>query len=482
MNTPNPSNTNVVVAGIQGAPGIAGLAFPTLGATTIYVDPVNGNDSGNGSITAPYKTGGKAASVVQGVTFTGPLVVNLLGDLPATDVTAFRSIRFAQGSGAHSINGTPQNVAGSASTCTSGTTASNPASNVAWAFEDTGKASSYFAAYLGYRIRITSGPRAGTSATIIKDLGSSRCRITQPFANDLVSGTWTPSTIVSGDAYELQRGSVIPWGAADFTGSGDENVTFTVNDLCFAAVTPQYAWTLLSVKGVQHQLNRCDFPGPDFDFGPITSGPLGISYSGDPFIYGILANCSMQGQAVVAQSDLGIVGGALWNNGAAINVSSGGTIILDNDVILQTVDWGGPGTVTDLGSSLLIGQAAFFDNVGHGLVVGPGETCILQDAIANFGGGPHRLWGAGNSGYGVNVQAGGRLVCQATIPTLTGTLGDFALGGTATNAFGVSPTTGAVVGPTTTTWAHLGTTLGAGTGFGGTALNPVNGATAEKLA
>lgn len=81
------------------------------------------------------------------------------------------------------------------------------------------------------------------------------------------------------------------------------------------------------------------------------------------------------------------------------------------------------------------------------------------------------LWGNGNTKAGMDIQTG--LHKYNTLPSVTGTSGDFDING----SFSVTPwdpTTRAFLAAITTTWANLNASVGAG-GFGSQVADPKNG-------
>lgn len=125
---------------------------------------------------------------------------------------------------------------------------------------------------------------------------------------------------------------------------------------------------------------------------------------------------------------------------------------------------------------------AFFGNVARYNT--GGALVALQMSAGHFPGrvqvgpvfdGQGTFYGSNGGGDIVHMHGGGALYVQATATAglvFDGTT--FAIGNSA-SAFGFNTGTGAIVGPTTLTVAHLDAALAAGTGFGSIAWSPSTG-------
>jgi hypothetical protein len=178
--------------------------------------------------------------------------------------------------------------------------------------------------------------------------------------------------------------------------------------------------------------------------------------------------------------DSGLALKAVGSFGGVIAYASPADVILDGDFMSQ-----GSSFIATGGAQLMIGTACVYDaaantlngSAGHGVLIGAGgyKSGPASGALMkNFGHAAHRLWGSGNAAYGLKVGAGSKFVYTSTVPTVTGTSGDFILAA-ATTVIPQDPADGTYKTTQTTTWANLA--LGTGSaGFGGNCVNPRNGA------
>jgi hypothetical protein len=136
---------------------------------------------------------------------------------------------------------------------------------------------------------------------------------------------------------------------------------------------------------------------------------------------------------------------------AAFFAPVGGNMLLESDFLFQSVHIEARG-----GASLVIGQAAAFDSLEHGLHIHP--SCAVECVESAYG--PARLWGTADAGaVGIEVDAGGLLrLGSGVTPNLTGGAGDFAFSGGAT-ARAWDEGGGAYTAPISCSWANFDTTL-----------------------
>ncbi len=426
----------------------ATFAYRSLPYTTIYVDPQDesGNASDGNAGTSPSAPIATTAHL-NAVNFFGRLTADTLIQYLSDDTSGIGvNIQLLDiGNFTLTVAQTRQ-VLHTGGTLNAGTVAINPASKQPQIVHTSDLAS--FAPYVvtqnggassfGVRIKDTT---TGAGAWIMSAATAAAPKCSRPV---LDNGTAAALTI--GDPYTLTRGGrLILSFQGPPLGSGGGTVLF--QDCAF-------------------DTNSAGPGGLNVDY-------VRCSWTSVLVIPGMMTDC-------FAQADISeaFPGPLAWLAGAII---TGGNTL-----------WSGPFTVTGdtyvTGAGLPIGNGGvtafevyntaglgpgvqIHDCTGHGLTI----TSPLAIATNNNAANP-LLWGTGNGGLGVAVDAaaGALTVSSGVVPTLTGTAGDFGFFGpggvgVVTQARAFDETAGGGAGAYTTlratTWANFAAAIGGG-GFG----------------
>jgi hypothetical protein len=416
---------------------------------TQYADPlwrqqsawsidVSGDDDSINGVSPPLKTHAELVrrwgagyplipGVISAVLLTPPIrlvTVNILSSLPPTDpidlkLTLPPDMLLA-------YVGVPTTVrSGTLTTVTQKFAGPNP--NQAYEIADA--VTPFTVADVGRRVFLTDA--TNQFAWVAKDLGAGLMRMSSfssvglpPPADTLMQTTVTsPTTIALAPTYAVQSLPQITIANLDFrspmTGAGPLNlskIAFAnlefVNTLGVLQVIPAPQGPITaSFKG-------CKFTGQEWTgpaqfrftylnccFGPNVVGGLGVQLSGHAFRGGL---------------SLGTVG----TRGTAV-------CIFDDDFMVQG---GGGFSIQSVG--LQLGAICAFDAITPNSGVNIGNFIPSTSQNQNTFMGAHRIWGLGNAGFGLRILGNSTLNYQTTLPTITGALGDFQLGSSAT-AYGV---------------------------------------------
>lgn len=438
--------------------------------TALFIDPVNGLDTNNGtSALTPLKTWAQLVALI-GLTpyLNSPLTVTIQGgNIPITDPVILRPVCGI--GGGFILQGTLTLIYSGTFTAV---TPRNPALNsdtlTCLSITDSAHAASW-AADVGRLLKITGGTvgNIGAGMFVSKDLGSNACRLSsaiKPAVTGFVNSTEVVPVV--GDSYEVYTMTEIAYadilvcrsaqsisvvsalslvqnirfnsgGASSNKFLGDRNVSTEFLNCRFS--TP----TLITAV----RMHNCCFDGTH-SMTLYTQG-LGANNPYSLFVFG--------GVCIGRSFGMGLVS---FNNGFYVQGSTIGSLISGPGLNGQVVDAG----VMDWGGSILY------------------AVQLQQGSIINGGqaGNTMKLWGysATANTYGVRVS-GGKFHCNTpTNITLKGAL-------TATQDFlvdnrGTLPPFDHAASPPqykaaiNCTWALFNTTV-AGGGFGGNAINPATG-------
>lgn len=409
------------------ADAIAQLAALVMGVSdestqaTWHVRPSTGSDANNGLTSAsPVATGvelsnrlGRYNRIAQATT------VNLPEGLPATDalslIVVFDDLN-ASGAGILAKGGVKTTLG--TGTFTSAPTAENPATNTTWSVVNSALPSANsWAALVGKRIRITSGPRVGLMAWILKDLGSKTARTSEWAVVDAWPGlSVTLGTPQSGDAYAVEDLQQVSLGAIDTL---FQNIDY--NDPGF----PNISFQDLEIRdaGLFQPRSLADIRF----YGCTVVPQLDASYCqyalalNTHFVNGIVVN---HGGQCVAYA------GSSFGDCVA---STGGQFRPDGNFIAQganimSLDTGG----------LVLGKCAALDSDSGIVSVGGGA---IQLTGGPFGAGV--CWGSGGSGNGLTLAPGGKVMISGFNPSnrfyITGANGDYSGGTDVGDPFDASP-------------------------------------------
>jgi hypothetical protein len=280
----------------------------------------------------------------------------------------------------------------------------------------------------------------------------------------------------------------VSWVGRDRTGGVALVGTFTTtpaNPFAFAEVTPQVGDTynvetlatiqvgVLSAKSItkanQSVIRFKNLNVSTAGLGPILSFDNGVNYE---FAYSIVGSWKLSGGGYVALincNDTGsAVGAAMVTKYAGfvsggVTESSGGFLSLNANHLIV-----GGGLLVQQGSGLIVGGSSLTGNGGVAVYnAGSPGIRLYRGSWAEFAGVPY---GASNSS-GLSLQAGAKaaIVSGTAVPTITGSGGDFLMGGSFT-ARAFNETTGIYTAAIASTWANFATSV-AGGGFGGNAHN-----------
>lgn len=458
------------------------IAHPSwLSQATWFIDPAAGDDENVGSTAAAaLKTHAELTrrwstdfSTVVGIdsAVIKPIkliTVTLLGSLPASD-----PINLKVSLGPNTLLayvGTPTPVRVGTFTAV---TVKNRTTNTPWEVADADPMTSFSAADVGKRVRITGGDvnNVGQFAWVAKDMGAGVMRMssfskpTMPGAPDVLIDTG----LTSGGVAVLD--------------------SYVVEDL--TQVTVQSIQVDSPLGGTSTN-TIIGFVNIDFRN---TSGPLAPTPNVQGNVQGVVTavfkGCSWDGQLVHGRHvfrhhylncrfgslALNLVS-PIFRGGLCLGQVSyrGGLTTFDNDFMVQ----GGNGLLIQA-SGALFGTVCVFDSALDGFRIGTGDglpstaTC-LSPAV---GPGVHRLWGAGNAGAGISISGGSVLSYQSTVPTVTGKYPldsvdpaafHFLLAGAAKSR-AWDEALGKYTDLLPNTWKNLAAAIAPGPGFGGNAHN-----------
>jgi hypothetical protein len=474
--------------GPTGDVGTTGATGPTgaftlsqfLTQNTWWIDPAAGSDANDG-LTEPtaIKTFAELArrwgpglpTVPQNTT------IHVLGDVPVTDPIQIQIsipddvlVEVKQETTNIVRSGTVTAVV-----------AMNPAAQQPWVVTDTSVAN--WAAEIGMRLRVTSGPNVGIISWVAKDLGAAAARISNTVtdnAEDLsIANSWVNlGAVAVGDPYVIETlhtaymGKVLVQLAGG--GSGTTLADLTLQSLVFRDFS---------------------FLNQDF-YAPTSIGPS-ISF----------ANCWLNAQFMYPFGQVAFVNSCLQDaiapgsstptvNGAQIQFGSGGqagtgtTFAAGCYISAFLSGWVAPGTGFFVSNPLMQagviymygpGSLAICDEDGIAFFDATIESPIILEAGAVFisstgSFGALTIWGNNNVGVGVQVGDGSKFyVDPGTVMLLTGTGGDFSLGGK-TTARTWDETANAYTTARACTWANLALPIASG-GFGNRAIDVASQAT-----
>lgn len=329
------------------------------------------------------------------------------------------------------------------------------------------------------RFKITAsgtGSRVGAIAwsTGLASAGVGGCNnFTKP-----VNFSQTTVTPGNGDTYDVETLPRVCVGAFDCQASGN-STSFAFNVITFKNLDLGDDTTFIPMQprfspGVVANYLGCRVRVP-------LNQALGDYYA---------LNCDFN-YGVNVKGCLARVLGCLFQGGSSFSssiVQDGAQAIFDQESI-----WVGGGGLLCYGNgAIVIGSAGFFNTVTSvGGLNSLGDAISLGKSNQNFdkpagggllsvcppiGGSVSRIYGTGNAGAGIRLNAASRMTVDAsTLLSVTGTGGDFRCGtGTTLGILSVDPATNATTLSIDQTWANY--VAARPTGFGKTVLNPANGA------
>lgn len=467
-----------------------------------YINATSGNDNNNGLTSATAlkthaemmrRIGTQQVNPPIDVTVgAGVVRIFILEDIPNTDPIQ-GEWNLAQDVAVHYIGGVKTvNATGSFTAVT----AKNPATNTPLQCTDSALSGGW-AAHVGQRVRITTaGDRLNSCMWVAKNLGAGAARMSDlslvsllnpvesypgfPGANFLAFGMTTKTPIV-GDTYAIETLYQVTIGPLSIRAVGS-GVNIQIGQIVFSQIE------FREPDGqAADQFNLRASAGQVLLSTILCKIKPAISPSAFNFYYSSndywdLGSIMTGGTAFWVNKQ-----GGLTNSGATI--SGGQYGIMANCPLFLTFDTmvqggGIKGTNLHITSACVFDAADVSENRGgHAVHIG---LIILDmkpgtEGPPGFGGfgaffqtDPNtRLWGSGNVGYGINIAAGSTFSYKEGFPpTITGTLGDFSLAGSARAWDEVSAS---YTNAKATTWANLALAIASG-GFGGSAHNIQNDA------
>lgn len=416
-----------------------------------YIDSAGGNDENDGLTAATaiqtglelYRRWGAKNLVSQLNDSNYSINIHILNDIIKPDMLILDCVV----SGDTEIRILGEGTTTASSGTLTGVTAENQTTNQAWQITD----SSVATWTPGKRIRFTSGTANGAITWVAKNLGSNAARVSNTALNTEISFGVVPvnKTPAIGNTYVIENLTKLNLGYMHIEQAG--------NTIDFGANI-----NFIDLELQAHGTNLHVIHAPkDFNNTIITF--YQCSFVGNIESYGIcFANCLWTAFPVLRKSTF-VYGGLTLNTFVEWQAQEEGQI--QNDMYVQ----GGQGII--VGGVCTMGNCAVFDTVagavnpGHAIQVGsPGTLDTnIGPAMLKLSG---RVWGSGALLTGIRVAAGS--VVEAGIaPTITGTAGDFRLGGGGKErAF--KETNGTITGVIAATWTKFNQTVAAG-GFGGNA-------------
>ena len=486
-----------------------GPSTTALSQPVWFIDPVNGNDSNDGA------TSGTALKTwaqlnhrfgVGNLLTPTPLTSTTVGDLPVTTINLLSSllppsdpmdlnVALQMGALIHVVGGwtvARSGIVGPAPI------AQNPAGNVRCLIADAAAGPTDLNNIIQFTSGIASGAFCWVAKTGVGTLTLSDIQNVSEFPVATYPGQAAPAPSV-GDTYNVLSLTQATLGAITISYQGNPSVAEVTDyqpggiyfDLVHCPVSSggQGGWSMFAPDSVGAAFNRCKIDNSInwfggqllglnsgwFGQGDQTNGGITFVDNGsvNAFLGGLI-NCSpgFPGSFIVP----------------AITVK-GGRTVFDGNVMLE-------GTVltSQVHGSAFLSYLSVFDATlgisGPFIVDLVGAVTILGNAFVvpqQAGAAASLLWGSGNAGVGVAVPQGGScgffsapfFAKQPVIAGAGGTgINDFSVGAdigvaTSNSVFGFDLVTGLYVGPTSCAeWGNLFSPLGAGTGFGGNAINP----------
>lgn len=367
-----------------------------------YVDFASGNDQNVGSAVSPLKTLEELQKRWESRRTLGAATINLIGT--STEALILNSVL-----------GGNVTIQASASLVYAGTVGAYqaqaaPATDARITDAGIGAAGGW-GANLQRRLRLTSGANSGALAWILKDLGGNTARITT-FTSP-TTGTAVNASI--GDSYVIETLPVEIAGFQVMLQGGGFSCTLKDFALRPGASVGSFGFvsgggsSLLTLLGMQ------------------ILGASSFNLGGGSYL--TMRACSNVNQMFLGKSGIqNLAGHAAFN---AINVQQGGSVRFSG----AACAFQAARLIINLyGQSDWNLDLAFYDvSTAAPVTIAEGSTFSGAGSTAS------QLWGINNTGafYGVNVNAGGRLVWRQQ-PTITSGTGDVIVGGSAQTWVGVA--------------------------------------------
>lgn len=470
-----------------------GAALADLQAPAWFVDPVNGLDSNNGftagsalqTLSAVANRWGKENVILpqNGTNTTPPTTtITILNNLPFNDLPNFDFIL-----GSNQFGSTQVIFKGSILSATplvgptSIFTTKSRSTNTPWSILTGAPASTLITGGSGGRnIRIFDVSLNAIMWGWKVNVGNvDAINVSEPFTQPNIGSRITNANrvILGGDdVFELQVIPTVNLGsfrvASERTGAAGNAPRVVFQDLCLGTATlPSEAFAFVGDGITDWYFYGCSIVRRIDAFTQFRNVFFENCYNNAP-----LPNA----QATFQMSGLVMWDAGVWNNAFLIS-NPNGLLRFDMDFIFEESEVAVFGPVVEFGTCAVFDAIPFPGFVGAITVTkGPLLCFTLNDTTA-------AIWGGGSQGqnvgqYGVQVGPFSTFIYNhginpATNFTLTGSLGDFALGSAPVQnqsyypgVAGVNVTATQVAPLVNNTWVNLGTPQPVG--FGGTAWDP----------
>lgn len=443
---------NVTVTG-----GFESSAFD--GVTSLYVDPINGNDNNRGTAASPIQTNVEVTRRFKHTKIvTSALNVVYTSYPPQSDPMRL-DINVGQVSptAAPFITFTAPALTTKKSGNVLATVARSRSLNRPNAITGTGLDSTD----VDLRLRVTSGARVGARAWVAKSTGTNNVRLSEPCIPDLVNLALTPvvlSSAAGGDPFVIERATGIMY--VDYInvygtfGVLPAQPTVQFVDFDFQAYKDGTAGVGLFADGCTLSLSNCKLQSGSW---------MMNNRMGDGFAFTYLQNCSAYSKAVIIfGGDADIVPNAFVDAGlyTLVEVTNGGQTEFDSDVLFQGASGGQVGSLASaFGGIAVIDSVGVMDTTALGkgsFLCGVGGQIVFSEHTfyANGGFG----WGSSSVGsaWGGDIQDNANLMyATASRITVTGPgSNNFRLGG-GSLGYSFDPSSHAYTTGVATLWTNL---------------------------
>ena len=414
-----------LAAGVTVSPGApsplltrSALTDPAACAQSAWtINPSTGSDSAAGTSAAPLRTAQELAHRRTGCVVNSGVTVTVAGSLGAADWPTFPAIgpsgyEVWSCSAAATTLRTGTLTGATAATSSAAATASDSTANFSTACSGGSCA--------GYRLRVTSGARAGAIAWVAYVVSTTQIRLSGPVIDPFVSGPTSATSppgyaslataaITAGDPYVLEQLPLLRTPSfGPISGDTTTQATHLVVDSCaFSNVVqyPTYASGVV-INDVAEPYN-----------GVVAAADVIGSYAG--FMTGGVYHASLfddffqvNGPLQTYAYDSAFLGDAALN----------GVVIWGASVLQESCGapcaYAGGFSAVESGASVTI----------NGLVQPSGGPTVIQPGAAMFLQASYGLGGYGSNGVCVHVQTGGSLV--SSVGYTCGDGGAVNLGGT----------------------------------------------------
>ncbi len=436
-----------------------------------YIDSVSGFDTNDGLTSGtPFKTFSKLLATWGSAPTLKPtggtLTVHYLNSAPITDSVTTHLFDLAPDTVLVFKSESSAITTAASGTITSITTHSG---NTPWKVTDI---SMTWTPHVGKRARITSGPRVGTIFGIVKDEGANVARITQPVIPSAVGAGYaglTLSTVQAGDPYVIENFPNLYIGEVAGVGRHDGSSTSVAGAIYFE----NFYFRNAGLGSIEiRQTTSINFVDCRFE-------PTALVELADTALFD---TCMFDGGLIAALGFISInAGGILAVNalipGVAVDAEAQSIFSFGMSTIVQ----GGSVHASDGGFIQVLDEGlGVYDSPEDGIQVGTPNNAPTEASLEVLG----RLFGSGNTGYGVRIGAGCKMLWDGVgadpyagiVPTITGSLGDAAFGLNENKGWVFNPGIGQYASKAISlTWANISTSIASG-GFGGSANHPQLGA------